>query len=145
MMYLIPMTDRLTPERRSWNMRRVPGKNTRQEIIVRSLLHRMGFRFTLHSKDLPGKPDIVLPKYHTVIFVHGCFWHQHENCIDGRLPKSNLDFWEPKLTKNKNRDQQKMEQLKSLGWKVITLWECQIEKDLDLIRKYLIEELHHEL
>lgn len=106
-------------------MSRIGGKNTLPELAVRSWLHKMGFRFRLHSKKMPGKPDIVLSKYQTVIFVQGCFWHAH-NCKYGRLPKSNLMFWQPKLEKNKSRDEQNFLKLKKMGWKVIVLWECSI-------------------
>lgn len=106
-------------------MSRIGGKNTLPELAVRSWLHKMGFRFRLHSKKMPGKPDIVLSKYQTVIFVQGCFWHAH-NCKYGRLPKSNLMFWQPKLEKNKSHDEQNFLTLKKMGWKVIVIWECSI-------------------
>ena len=96
--------DHINKEKRSWNMGRISSKNTKPEIIVRSALHKAGFRFRLHRKDLPGKPDIILPKYKTVIFVHGCFWHAHKGCKRSNLPKSNLQYWTNKLEKNIQRD-----------------------------------------
>ena len=105
-------------------MAQVKGRDTKPEKAVRSLLHRMGYRFRLQRKDLPGKPDIVLPKYHTVIFVHGCYWHRHD-CPNGRrLPKSRLDFWLPKLEGNRERDLKKQTLLRELGWNVMIIWEC---------------------
>ena len=94
------MVDNLTQEKRSWNMSRIKDKNTKPELVVRSILHRMGYRFRLHRKDLPGKPDIVLPKYKTVIFVHGCFWHRHKGCKYAYQPKSRVDFWQKKFKGN---------------------------------------------
>lgn len=103
----------------------IKGKNTRPEIIVRQALHRAGFRFRLHRKDLPGKPDIVLPKYHAVIFVHGCFWHGHD-CRYFKVPKTRTDFWLNKIMENARRDRMQEEALKSAGWAVFTVWECEI-------------------
>jgi len=117
--------DIITPERRSWNMSRIKGKNTKPEIIVRSLLFKLGYRFRLHYKKLPGKPDIVIPKYKTIIFVHGCFWHRHTGCQYAYSPKSRVDFWENKFNENINRDKKKKKELEDLGWKVIVLWECE--------------------
>lgn len=128
--------DRLTTERRSWNMSRIHGANTVPERCVRSLLHRSGYRFSLHRKDLPGKPDIVLTKYKMVVFVHGCFWHGHE-CPRGRAPKSNADFWNAKIHRNKNRDNAAIAELKSLGWKVRIVWGCCIEADTAAILRLL--------
>ena len=118
--------DRLTPERRSWNMSRIRGKNTSPELIVRRLLHRMGYRFRLHVKTLPGKPDIVLPKYKTVIFVHGCFWHRHKGCKNCTTPTNRREFWLEKLNGNALRDKVHQRALRKIGWKSITVWECQI-------------------
>ena len=117
--------DTLTKARRSWNMSRIKGRNTRPERIVRSILHRMGYRFRLHRKDLPGKPDIALPKHKTVIFVHGCFWHRHKGCKDATLPKTRRLFWRNKLEGNADRDRLKERALRVLGWRVIVLWECE--------------------
>lgn len=120
------MTDRLSPEHRSWNMSRIKNRDTKPELIVRSLLHRMGYRFRLHRKDLPGKPDIVLPKYKTVVFVHGCFWHRHEGCRYSYMPKTRIDFWEDKFNKNIKRDIDVRQKLYKLGWTVIVIWECEL-------------------
>jgi len=117
--------DNLTKERRSWNMSRIKSTNTGPERIVRSILHGMGYRFRLHPKDLPGKPDITLPKYKTVVFVHGCFWHRHKGCKDATLPKTRRTFWRNKLEGNAVRDREKERALRILGWKVIVLWECE--------------------
>ena len=132
--------DSVSPEKRSWIMAQVKGRDTKPEKAVRSLLHRMGYRFRLQRKDLPGKPDIVLPKYHTVIFVHGCYWHRHD-CPNGRrLPKSRLDFWLPKLEGNRERDLKKLTLLRELGWNVMIIWECMIRDESALrenIRSFL--------
>lgn len=119
--------DIFTPERRSLIMARIKSKNTRPEKRVRSLLHAMGYRFRLHRKDLPGTPDIVLPKYGTVIFVHGCFWHQHPDCKRASIPTSNEEFWRKKLTDNKRRDALVEKQLNDRDWKVIIIWECELK------------------
>ena len=120
--------DSLSKERRSWNMSRIKGKDTKPELIVRSLLHRMGYRFRLHRKDLPGKPDIVLPKYKTVVFVHGCFWHRHNGCKYAYSPKSRKSFWQKKFQGNIERDKLNQAKVKKAGWQVIVIWECQIKK-----------------
>ncbi|MFW5498395.1 MULTISPECIES: very short patch repair endonuclease [unclassified Maridesulfovibrio] len=132
--------DKLTPKKRSWNMSRIKSKNTKPERIVRSLLHNMGFRFRLHRKDLPGKPDIVLPKYKTIIFVHGCFWHQHPGCKDSKIPKSNSEYWINKFNNNAERDKIAVEKLEGAGWHVITVWACET-KDLDRLAGSLFEEI----
>ncbi|NQT72248.1 MAG: DNA mismatch endonuclease Vsr [Chloroflexi bacterium] len=119
-------TDIFAVEKRSEIMSRVKSKNTGLELKVRSGLHRIGYRFRIHRNDLPGTPDIVLPKYHTVIFVHGCFWHQHPGCKKATRPKQNPDFWEEKLSRNMERDRQAERDLKFLGWNVLTVWECEI-------------------
>jgi len=106
-------------------MSRIRGKNTAPELIVRSILHRMGFRFRLHSKHLPGRPDIVLSKHSTVVFVHGCFWHQHKGCRKCTLPASNKSFWRRKLERNVVRDKLQCQNLVRLGWRVMVIWECQ--------------------
>ena len=124
-------------EQRSRNMSAIKSKNTKPEIAVRKLLHSMGYRFRLHRKDLPGSPDIVLPKYKTVIFVHGCFWHRHENCKYASTPKTRQEFWEAKFRDNINRDKLNQENLSSKGWKIIIVWECEIkDKDFDLNRLF---------
>ena len=118
-----------TKEKRSQVMSKIKSTDTKPEIIVRKLLFANGFRFRLHVKSLPGKPDIVLPKYKTVIFVHGCFWHLHPGCRDGTIPKTRTEYWKEKLLNNKKRDANHKTDLESLGWKVIQLWECEIEKN----------------
>ena len=120
--------DRLSRERRSWNMGRIPSCNTRPEIIVRSALHRLGFRFRLHGNKLPGKPDIVLPKWRHVVFVHGCFWHRHGGCKKAYMPKSRIEFWFEKFKQNVARDKAVQSALERLGWSVSTIWECETEK-----------------
>jgi DNA mismatch endonuclease (patch repair protein) len=107
-------------------MSRIKGRDTAPEKIVRSLLHREGFRFRLHSKKLPGKPDIVLPKWHTAIFVHGCFWHRHSGCSNCSMPKSNTEFWEIKFCGNIERDRRNVAKLHEAGWNVIVVWECEL-------------------
>ena len=134
------MADRLTKEHRSWNMSRIRSKNTKPEIIVRSVLHRMGYRFRLHVKALPGKPDIVLRKYNTVIFVHGCYWHRHKGCKYTYNPKSRTEFWQQKFNQNIERDNKVARELKALGWKVIIIWECE-PQDLDKLRKIIYSNL----
>lgn len=113
-------------------MARVKNRNTAPEIIVRKLLHRKGYRFRVQRTDLPGKPDITLSKYRTVIFVHGCFWHGHPGCPRSTRPASNVDFWNHKLDKNMQRDLEVYEKLSSLGWNVFVIWQCQTKKAMDL-------------
>ena len=120
--------DHLTPERRSWNMSRIPNKDTKPELLVRSLLHRAGYRFTVNgpkNKSLPGRPDIVLPKFKAVVFVHGCYWHRHRNCKYAYTPKSRVEFWDAKFDANVKRDRRNQRDLRKLGWKMIVVWECQ--------------------
>src|SRR5690349_14096359 len=114
--------DNLTKEQRSERMSLVRSKDTKPEIIVRRIIHGMGFRYRLHVRHLPGCPDLVFPSRRKVIFVHGCFWHQHECSMGQRMPKSRLDFWKPKLIGNKKRDAETIAKLKSLGWKVLQVW-----------------------
>src|SRR5882762_6318653 len=118
------MRDRLSKERRSWNMSRIRGKDTSPEKRVRSQLHRMGFRFRLHRKDLPGNPDIVLPRLRKIVLVHGCFWHGHE--CGKSMPKSNVEFWTAKLDGNIRRDIKNARLLRAVGWKVLIIWECEL-------------------
>lgn len=119
--------DSLTKEHRSWNMSRIRSTNTKPEMIVRSFLHQNGFRFRLHVKELPGHPDIVLPKYKTVIEVRGCFWHRHPRCKRATIPSSNTEYWLTKLKDNVKRDQEHARALKALGWHLIVVWECETE------------------
>jgi DNA mismatch endonuclease (patch repair protein) len=118
--------DNKTKEQRSNNMSAVKAKNTKPEILVRKLLYSQGFRYRLNVKNLPGSPDIVLPKYKTVIFVNGCFWHGHSNCKKSKLPETNTDFWTKKIEDTKIRDRKKQTQLKKLGWHCIVCWECDV-------------------
>ena len=129
------MVDSLTREKRSWNMSRIRSKDTNPEKIVRSLLHRMGYRFRLNVKSLPGKPDIVLPKYKTVIFVHGCFWHRHPKCKYAYTPKSRIEFWGKKFSDNVERFKIIKKELKHLKWNVLVIWECEIKSNADLVNK----------
>jgi DNA mismatch endonuclease, patch repair protein len=123
------MNDRLTSEKRSWNMSRIRSKDTKPELTVRSILHRMGFRFRLNRKDLPGTPDIVFPKYRTALFVHGCYWHRHPRCSNATTPTMNAVFWKQKFTENVLRDHRNQTALKEMGWIVGVIWECQIRRD----------------
>lgn len=120
--------DIFSPEKRSQVMSRIRSKDTKPEKIIRSILHKLGFRFRINRKDLPGKPDIVLPKYKTVIFVHGCFWHRHEGCKYAYTPKSNADFWNKKFSLNLQRDKDIQNKLGKRGWKILTIWECEIKE-----------------
>lgn len=120
------MADTMTPEQRHNCMAAIKGKDTKPELIVRKYLFSRGLRFRIQVKKLPGRPDIVLPKYRTVIFVNGCFWHGHEGCRYYRLPKSNVDFWQEKIDRNKARDARNEAELKALGWRVLRVWECDI-------------------
>lgn len=127
--------DSLSPERRSWNMSRIRAKDTRPERLVRSLLHNLGYRFRLNRKDVPGRPDIVLPKYRTAIYVHGCFWHRHKGCTLAYTPKSNLEFWSKKFSRNEERDAEVAAALKETGWKQIVVWECETRNEVALARR----------
>ena len=116
-------------------------RDTRPELLVRSLLHRLGYRFRLHRQDLPGCPDIVLPRYRTAVLVHGCYWHFHRGCPAGRLPGGNRAFWEKKLNGNRRRDRRNERDLHRLGWKVVTIWECEIERAPSDVARRLTAEL----
>ncbi len=118
------MTDNLTTEERSRVMAAVKGKNTKPELRVRRALHGLGYRFRLQRKDLPGKPDIVLPRYKLCVFVHGCFWHQHPGCKRATIPDANREFWLEKFAKNRRRDEIVRRELEALGWRVRVIWEC---------------------
>jgi DNA mismatch endonuclease (patch repair protein) len=123
------MADRLTPEARSALMSRIRGKDTKPELAVRRMLHAMGYRFRLHRKDLPGRPDIVFPGRRKVIFVHGCFWHGHEGCRFATRPSTRADFWAAKIDGNRARDARNLASLRDAGWETELLWECEIEGD----------------
>src|SRR3954469_19417479 len=125
------MADVHTKEQRRKNMAAIKGKNTKPEILVRKFLHSKGYRFRLHDKKLPGKPDIVLPKYKTVIFVHGCFWHGHEGCRYFVIPKTRTEWWLEKIGKNKMNDKKKAKALRKEGWKVVEIWECRLKTDFE--------------
>lgn len=117
--------DRISRGHRSWNMSRIRGRDTKPEVAVRSVLHRLGFRFRLHRRDLPGRPDIVLARHRAIVFVHGCFWHRHARCRFAYQPKTNSAFWSQKFKSNVVRDQRDRRRLRGLGWRVIVVWECQ--------------------
>lgn len=123
------MADHISPEHRSWNMSRIKGKDTKIEVKVRSWLFARGFRFRKNDKRYPGKPDVVLPKYKTVIFINGCFWHRHEGCKYATMPKTRVDYWNAKFERNIMKDKWNVNQLEKMGWKVIILWECELKKD----------------
>ena len=123
------MVDKFSKKTRSYVMSRIKGKDTKPEIIVRSFLFSKGLRFRKNDKRYPGSPDIVLPKYNTVVFVHGCFWHLHDGCRYATIPKSNVDFWKNKLYGNRERDERNEKELEAMGWNVIIVWECQLKKD----------------
>ena len=125
------MADIHSPEVRSYNMSRIKSKDTKPELLVRKFLHSSGFRFRLHDKKLPGKPDLVLKKYKTVVFVNGCFWHGHEGCKYSELPKTRAEFWRNKIGKNKESDILNIRELQQNGWKVITVWQCELRKNID--------------
>jgi DNA mismatch endonuclease, patch repair protein len=119
--------DIFSKPKRTQIMSKISGKDTKPEILVRKYLFSKGFRYRKNVKELPGKPDIILPKYKTVIFVHGCFWHGHEGCRKSQLPTSNIEFWTEKIGRNKERDQKEIQELEKLGWKVIVIWQCEIK------------------
>ncbi len=121
------MADVHTIEQRSYNMQQIRSTNTKPEMLVRRFLHANGFRYKLHDKTLPGKPDIVLPKYKTIIFIHGCFWHGHERCKYFVVPKTRTDWWTNKINTNKTNDTKAVKALRKAGWKIITVWECKLK------------------
>lgn len=140
--------DRFSKQQRSYNMSRIHGSDTSLEIRARKHLHNQGYRYRKNVKELPGKPDIVLPKYKTVIFVNGCFWHHHQNCKLAYIPKSNVDFWINKFERNRKNDRKHSQELRKMGYHVITIWECRLKKDFDkemrrvtsLLDSYIREE-----
>jgi DNA mismatch endonuclease (patch repair protein) len=127
--------DVFTAEKRSWVMQQVRSKDTRPERIVRSALHHLGYRFRLHRKDLPGKPDIVLPRHRRIILVHGCFWHGHPGCKAAARPTTNVAFWTKKLDSNLRRDREHFARLREMGWAVLVIWECETAKPEILLRR----------
>lgn len=134
------MPDRITPQQRSEVMRRIRQKDTSPEMRVRRAAHALGYRFRLHRRDLPGCPDVVFPGSRRIIFVHGCFWHQHANCKLARTPKSRLDYWLPKLRRNQERDERALASLEALGWKVQVVWECQVPNEQsarEIVKEFL--------
>lgn len=128
--------DTISTERRSANMARIQSRNTSPELLVRSLVHKMGFRFRLHVPELPGKPDLVFPRLRRIIEIRGCFWHQHTGCIDSHIPKTKIDYWGPKLERNHERDKTNRRKLRKLGWRLCVVWECEVKN-----RKELSERL----
>lgn len=130
-----PSMDSVTTDRRSYIMSRVPSTDSSPELFVRKLLHRSGLRYRLHAKNLPGRPDIVLVSLRLAIFVHGCFWHGHQDCPKGRLPKSRLQYWEPKIAANRERDGRVADILKQQGWRVESIWQCEIKDQSALARR----------
>jgi len=133
--YQYVMADVFSPAKRAQVMAQIKSRNTKPERMVRSLLHRMGYRFRLHRSDLPGKPDIVLPRYQAVVFVHGCFWHRHQDCKYAYTPKSRTEFWINKLELNRLRDQKNAEALRAQGWRVFVLWECELKSIEQVVQK----------
>ncbi|WP_082365497.1 very short patch repair endonuclease [Bosea vaviloviae] len=131
------MADTLSPAQRSERMSLIRGKDTRPALVVRRMLHRLGYRFRLHRRDLPGKPDIVLPRHHAVIFVHGCFWHQHPDpaCRLARQPKTRIDFWQAKFAANQSRDLRTISALEANGWRVLVVWQCELRDKEQLENK----------
>ena len=136
------MADSLSPEKRSWNMSRIKAKDTSLEVKVRKYLFAKGFRYRKNDKRYPGKPDIVFPKYKTIVFINGCFWHRHEGCRRATTPKTNLSYWIPKFERNTINDAKHVCELENMGWHVIVLWECSLNKNsFEKTMQSLIEEL----
>ena len=126
------MVDPFSPERRSYAMSRVPSQHTSPEIRVRRVAHRLGLRFRLHRRDLPGTPDLVFPRFRIALFVHGCFWHQHPGCRRSKAPKSRVEYWQAKFSRNFERDRQVADRLRAAGWRVEVVWECETKNPLGL-------------
>ena len=129
------MTDNISKERRSANMRAVRSQDTKPEIRVRQIVHRLGYRFRLHRRDLPGKPDLAFPSRKMAIFVHGCFWHQHKGCRRGSMPQTNTEFWRSKLERNVFRDSKQLENLKTNGWRSLVIWECETKDEKRVVAR----------
>lgn len=136
--------DTISQAQRSLVMSRVRSKDTGPEMLVRHHLHALGFRYSLHSQKLPGHPDIVLRKWHTVIFVNGCFWHRHEGCRLARMPKSNVEFWQTKFERNVKRDRKEHAELEKAGWRVIVIWECEVKKQLPELARKIAQGEHND-
>lgn len=136
------MADNHTKDQRSYNMSRIRSNNTKPEKIVRSYLFSRGLRFRKNDRRYPGHPDIVLPKYNTVVFVHGCFWHRHEGCRYATTPTTNVEYWNNKFQMNTSRDKRNQEELKKMGWQVLIIWECQLKKD---IRDNSLQKLYYSI
>jgi DNA mismatch endonuclease (patch repair protein) len=135
--------DKFTSEKRSHIMAQVKGRDTKPEKLIRSIVHQLGFRFRLYRKDLPGKPDIVLPRHKKIIFVHGCFWHGHKDCSRSKRPTSNQEFWDRKIDGNIIRDRKNKKALKPLGWRAMVIWQCEtrnVPKLIKRLEKFLVEE-----
>lgn len=139
------MADRISPEKRSWNMSRIKGKDTSIEVKVRKYLFHEGFRYRKNVKSLPGKPDIVLPKYNTVVFVHGCFWHRHSGCRYAYMPKARCEYWKAKFETNVKNDMNNTKLLNDAGWHVIVIWECDIKKRFEETMGNVVMELRNQL
>ena len=135
------MTDSISKEQRSWNMSQIKSKDMKIEVSVRKYLFSRGLRFRKNDKRYPGKPDVVLPKYHTVIFVNGCFWHHHEGCKYASIPKTRTDFWIKKLKNNIENDKAHNEELKRMGWNVITIWKCELKNDFQSTMENVVRQL----
>ncbi|WP_308682427.1 very short patch repair endonuclease [Stomatobaculum longum] len=135
------MADGLSPEKRSWNMSRIKGKNTSIEVKVRKYLFSQGFRYRINVTKLPGKPDMVLPKYNAVVFVNCCFWHRHTGCKEAYMPKSQVEFWQKIFERNVQNDTVQREKLMEAGWSVFTVWECEVKKNFEVTMDELIEQL----
>lgn len=136
------MSDTLSPEKRSWVMSRIHGKDTSIEVKVRKYLFAQGFRYRKNVSSLPGKPDIVFPKYRAVVFIHGCFWHRHEGCKTAHTPKTRQEYWIPKFERNVRNDQEHYQELQELGWRPIVIWECEVsKKHFDETMDRLIKEI----
>lgn len=140
--------DKISPEKRSWNMSRIKSQNTNPEMQLRKALHKKGFRYRLHDKNLPGSPDLVFPKYNTVIFVHGCFWHRH-GCKNTTTPSTRKEFWETKFKTNIVRDKKNIKDLQNAGWRVMIVWECELKKAdnnelINSIERFLLQ-FHKEI
>ena len=138
------MADVHLPEQRRYNMSRIKGRDTLPEKKLRSLLHRHGFRYRLHDSNLPGRPDIVLPKYRTVILVHGCFWHRHPQCRYAATPKTRSDFWQEKFSRNVERDQRNLILLRKEGWQPIVVWECELKNAAEKVLETVSTKLRHQ-